>query len=158
MGHGVSSISDSVRANGVTRKEEYMLSSCRTPYHNAYKWQLRHHIYKTDYTIWRKLLKFIFSGRNNEICTRLDPLILKDITTWLTAWDWFIATTGEFLYFWEAKNSRRRHLKVHNKHRKYNVEFSVARASLKEDVSRATVTKEKYGWQYMNYSSRYQVG
>ena len=66
MFDGVPSISEITNAHGITRNEEFMQSRRIYTTNSSHRRLTKHKMNKKDYTIWRNLLRFIFSGRINE--------------------------------------------------------------------------------------------
>ena len=66
MYNEVSSISEITGANEISRNEDFMQNKRIYTANSSYGWPVKHKIHKKEYIIWRKLLRFIISGRKDK--------------------------------------------------------------------------------------------
>ena len=121
MKYGVIHISDITTANGISLYQNYLTDKLYESSRNTHGWPKKHNVVAADYTIWRKLLKWIFPLGNYKLYSRLQDWLIEE--NWLKSWDWYAPNTSEFIYHKQTEEIWHRHLKRKNGHHTYHSEF-----------------------------------
>ena len=140
MSLGVISLSDICNTNGSCLDKSFYST---TPVHkrrNNYTWPLKHHVYKSDYTIWRKLLNFIFSNGSHSLYQPLGHWTILSYTEWTESWDYFVTPDRQFVYQQIGPSSWKRHLQKSHSHHSYYHEYLHTMDNPSTTLLRATVS------------------
>jgi len=111
---------------------------------NDYAWPRKHHVVSSDYTLWRKAMKFLFPN-DLQLLQPLGEWIITSDAEWLDNWDWFLSEDREFLYFRLDSSTWHRFLRLPHAHRGYNEESLMMHDHPIGCLYRATVCSRENG-------------
>ena len=81
MKYEVVHVSDITTANGLSLNQDFLKDKLYKTINNNHGWPKKHNVVAADYTIWRKLLKWIFPLGNFNLYSRLKDWLIED--NWL---------------------------------------------------------------------------
>ena len=136
-------ISDVSSADGRKMDRFFLATKQVRKIRNTHNWPLKHHVTKADYTVWRKLLRLIFSADNEHLPTPLGKWIDMPTEDWLANWDYFISSDKQFLYHRLGKSNWRRHLQKDYSHRSYHTPYLQLDEPPEDTLIRVTIQDHK---------------
>ena len=139
MSLGITCLSDICSIGGDCLDSYFYDKEPKKRCRNSYIWPSKHHTYKSDYTLWRKFLKMIFSEGTHALFQPLGNWTTTSQLKWIDHWDYFVTPDQQFLYHQEHESSWKRHLYKPSSHHSYYLEFLQCSAPPDSILLRATV-------------------
>ena len=137
MGYNIIHLSDISMADGRGMDQEFLSNKNYSIKRNSYQWPHKHRIIPSDYTVWRKFLRWIFSAGYSQLQQPLGAWMHKE--NWLTNWTWFVTSCNQFLYHKLSNELWHRHILKQNRHHTFQTHSLVLHEAPNEPLSRASV-------------------
>ena len=155
MLHNVIHLSDITMANGRSIEIQFLTNKTFHPIRNSYKWPHKHKVTATDYTTWRRFLRWIYSATNLHLVQPLGYWLHKD--EWVQTWCWIVSSCKQFLYHQINENTWHRHLLQEHSHHTFYVQFMTLHSAPVDELLRASVKETKHAIQLLNSSTVQQT-
>ena len=138
MLHEVIHLSDITTANGRSLDPAFLISDPFPEKRNDYLWPAKHHVFQTDFTIWRKFMEYLFCYTNSTLPLPLGPWTKIKFPHENKNWHWFINEERTLLYE-RVNEGYVRHKRWERNRKRFHYEYTPTLLSGLENLQYATV-------------------